>query len=239
MQNVLTLLMFAWIVLSYGCAAAQLKVVDWGNEPETYKRVQILTSKLVRVMDRINMHKYRYSVIENDMPQAYALCNSHTLLVYRGALNAFNDNQLMFILAHEISHIKSGHCQKRMQASKSEIRRQELDADLEAVKVIQRHYGIPATVYQDILAKLRKYTEDQGYGDDEAFDTHPAFTERIREVIQFYNTSIGTGNGQILTAAVDSEIDADNEGTAGLLALVVSPVNRDTSSLHQSDKKKR
>ena len=221
--------MFVWIVICFGCAAAQLKVVEWGKEPETYKRIQILTGKLVRVMDRANMHKYRYSVIENDMPQAYALCESNTLLVYRGALNTFNDDELMFVLAHEISHIKSGHCQKRKLSSKSDIRRQELDADLEAVKVVQGHFGIPATVCMDILAKLRKYTKDQGCEEDEAFDTHPAFKERIREVSQFYNASLGSVDGPIVTAAVDAEVAAGNEGPAGVVALVVSPANRDTS----------
>ncbi len=224
-------MVFVWIVLCYGCATTQLKVVDWSKEPETYKRIQKLTGKLVYVMDRMNMHKYRYAVIEKDMPQAYADCKNYTLLVYRGALNNFNDNELMLILAHEISHIKSGHCQKRNLASKSDIRRQELDADLEAVRVARGHFGIPADVYLNVISKVRKYTKEQGFEEGKGFDAYPAFNERIREVIQFYNVSVETGKDS--NAAVDAGAAAGTEGTAGVLALVVSPSNADTAALHQ------
>ena len=232
MQRVITVIVVIWIVLSYGCAATQLKVVDWIEEPETYRRIQILTDKLVRVMDQMNMHKYQYAVIENNMPQAYAICNNYTLLVYRGALNDFNDNELMFILAHEISHIKLGHCQKRDLASKSYIRRQELEADLEGMKVVQGYFGIPATVYMNVLAKVRNYTNDRGYGEDKVFDAYPSINERIREVIQFYNVTPGTGQDSTVTVADDTKAATCTSGTANVLALVVSPTNGDASTLH-------
>jgi len=213
------------IVLSYGCSAPQLKVVSWNEEPQTYRRIQILTDKLVRVMDRQNMYKYRYSVIENDMPQAYAVCNNHTMLVYRGVLNDFNDNELMFILAHEIYHIKSGHCQERTHASESYIRKQELEADLEAVKVVQKHFGIPASVYLNVIVKLKEYTKEQGHGEGKGFDTHPAFNERITKIIQFDSASHRTGGDLKDASAIDTETAKKAEETVGMIALAVSPLN--------------
>lgn len=233
MQKIFTILMLAGIVLSYGCASTQLKAVDLYEEPETYKRVQVLTDRLLRVMDRANMHKYRYSVIESDMPQAYAVCSNRTLLVYRGLLNDYSNNELMFILAHEISHIKFGHCQERKNASKSRIRKQELAADMEAVKVVQGYFGIPASEYIHVLSKLRAYKKKNGQHEDKAFDTHPAFKDRIREINLFYHASIEEKRELKTYPEMDITDFAGTPVANEILGLVISSENGNEAALHR------
>ncbi len=90
------------------------------NNPYDIERVNRIAQKIVAVADRKELNYYFY-IIEEDQEgksqvNAFSLPGGY-VYIFKGLLDILdNDDQLGFILAHEVSHIVSRHHMKRLQA---------------------------------------------------------------------------------------------------------------------------
>ncbi len=192
------------------CATAQVRIVSPMEEPQSYFRMIKHTVRLAEAMDVLDKDKYESIVIEGEAPNAYAL-EDYTIAVDRVLINAFTDEELMCLLAHEIAHISLGHHAKKIAVSgskslafekldkasdgagilslmlkplsvKAYSREQEIEADIEAVRAI-RLFGISPEVYVTVLQKLQKFADRGGYGKGGGFlDSHPSLDTRIKKI---------------------------------------------------------
>jgi len=91
------------------------------NSPDDIQRLNRIANKIVEVLDRKELSYYFY-IIEEDQDgesqvNAFSLPGGYSY-IFRGLLDILdNDDQLAFILAHEVGHIVSRHHMKRLQAA--------------------------------------------------------------------------------------------------------------------------
>lgn len=103
--------------------------VDWGNSmaQQFLKQYKILhdeemTSRLQELGDKIaqgshrNYLQYHFYIIDEDKVNAFAVPGGH-IFVYKGLLDEMDEDQVAFVLAHEIGHVCARHAIKSMQAS--------------------------------------------------------------------------------------------------------------------------
>jgi len=91
------------------------------NSPDDIQRLNEIASRITDVLDRRELSYYFY-IIEEDQESksqvnAFSLPGGYSY-IFRGLLDILdNDDQLAFILAHEVGHIVSRHHMKRLQAA--------------------------------------------------------------------------------------------------------------------------
>ena len=91
------------------------------NNPYDIERINRIAKKIVAVVDRKELNYYFY-IIEEDQEgesqvNAFSLPGGY-VYIFKGLLDILdNDDQLSFILAHEVGHIVSRHHMKRLQAA--------------------------------------------------------------------------------------------------------------------------
>jgi len=177
-----------------GCAAPhqQVKTIHPQENPYSYNRLQTIALQVIPLLDSEKKERYRIAIIDSREINAYAVDKEHSILVFTLALmEAFDDDELTFILAHEVAHIKLGHYGKKVAASVATTtvftvanvflpgvgllnslanplvtrgfsRVQEMDADREAASAL-RSLALPADVPVRALEKLRTIAQEKGY----------------------------------------------------------------------------
>lgn len=90
------------------------------NNPYDIKRIDRIGTKIVEVVDRKELSYYFY-VIEEDQKgkgqiNAFSVPGGY-VYIFKDLLDLLDDDELSFVLAHEISHIVSRHHIKRLQAA--------------------------------------------------------------------------------------------------------------------------
>lgn len=86
----------------------------WNNLSQK-ARLERIGKQIVKVSDRPEIN-YHFELIDQAGINAFALPGGY-IYVHRGAMEACNDDELAFILAHEIGHVAARHSVKRLQAS--------------------------------------------------------------------------------------------------------------------------
>ncbi len=90
------------------------------SNPFDIERVDKVTSRLLKFVDRKEISYYFYIIEEDDKGKgqvnAFALPGGY-VYIFKDLLDLINDDELSFILAHEIGHIVSRHSIKRLQAA--------------------------------------------------------------------------------------------------------------------------
>jgi putative metalloprotease len=76
------------------------------------KRLGKLTSGLT-TYDGFGMN---FKVYQTDQINAFAMANG-TIRVYSGLMDQFNDDEVRYVIGHEMGHVKKGHSKARMQAA--------------------------------------------------------------------------------------------------------------------------
>jgi len=93
---------------------------DVSNNPYDIKRVNEIAEKLVKVIDRQELNYYFYVIEKDDKEReqfnAFSIPGGY-VYIYKDLLDVLNDDELAFVLAHEIGHIVSRHHMKRLQAA--------------------------------------------------------------------------------------------------------------------------
>jgi len=135
------------------------------------------------------------SIIDDNLPNAYVYPPKKLLIVTKGLLDNFTDDELTFILCHEFAHIKFQHWEKNYAAAqgittgfrvlnilipgaglgnlivnplitRAYSRSQELEADAEAVQS-GNMLGLSPDIYVDALKKLREIAIANGFKDSD------------------------------------------------------------------------
>jgi predicted Zn-dependent protease len=91
------------------------------NSPYDIERVQKIGKKIAEVCDRKELRYYFY-VIEEDSEHNKNEKNAFSIpggyvYIYKKLLDMLDDEQLAFVLAHEVAHVVSRHAVKRLQAA--------------------------------------------------------------------------------------------------------------------------
>jgi len=93
---------------------------DVSNSPYDIERVNGIAEKLVKVIDRQELNYYFYVIEKDDEEKeqlnAFSIPGGY-VYIYKDLLDVLDDNELAFVLAHEIAHIVSRHHIKKLQAA--------------------------------------------------------------------------------------------------------------------------
>lgn len=88
--------------------------------PYDIKRVQEIAAKITEVSDRGELNYYFYVIDKEDKKKeiinAFSLPGGY-IYIFKDLLDILDENQLAFVLAHEMAHIVSRHHVKRLQAA--------------------------------------------------------------------------------------------------------------------------
>ncbi len=109
------------VVMGRNIARKIAKEFEISNNPYDIERVNRLAKEILTVVDRKELNYYFY-VIDKDQEgksqvNAFSLPGGY-VYIFKGLLDILDDDdQISFILAHEISHIVSRHHMKRLQAA--------------------------------------------------------------------------------------------------------------------------
>ncbi len=103
--------------ISWGDAMAQQIISEnkMLQDPEVIEYVQNLGDQIAQESHR-NYLRYHFYVIDDDTINAFAAPGGH-IFVYRGLLQEVSEQELAFVLAHEIGHVCARHSLKRLGAS--------------------------------------------------------------------------------------------------------------------------
>ena len=98
--------------------AKQMKI---SNNPADIQRVNNIGQKIAGICDRQELNYYFYVIGANEKGEtedknAFAIPGGY-VYVYKALLDDLNDDELAFVLAHELGHIVSRHSIKQAQAS--------------------------------------------------------------------------------------------------------------------------
>ncbi len=85
------------------------------QDPSLISRVKKIGSQLVQFSERPKL-PYQFFVLDDDEINAMAFPGG-VVYVNKGLLNAYNDDELAFVIGHEIGHIAAKHSVKRIQSS--------------------------------------------------------------------------------------------------------------------------
>ena len=90
------------------------------NNPYDIERMERIAKKLIEVIDRRELNYYFYIIEEDDQKEkqinAFSVPGGY-VYIYKDLFDLLNDDELAFVLAHEVGHIVSRHHIKRLQAA--------------------------------------------------------------------------------------------------------------------------
>jgi len=167
-------------------------------------------NNLMRYIDRTNIN-YNYKVVQTDEVNAYAIAGGY-IYINTGILDFLDDeNEIAFVIAHEISHNEKRHCIKRVQyaalassidPSFGEIvqlayniyampfsKYDEFEADENGVMLMKKagYNKTGAVSFFEKLEELEKeYGIDQRDAVNDFISSHPTARERRDRVINMY-----------------------------------------------------
>ncbi len=195
----LSVLFLIFVLIFPSCATAprsNVNMIHPQESPELYGRIQRIGVRLLPVMDNENGGKYRVAILDTPEVNAFADGPKFQIVFYKGLLDRLNDQELTYIYAHEVAHIKLGHYGKRVAASvatsvvfsvagifvpglgyldwvanpvvtSSFSRSQEMDADMLAIKSIGECCSISPEAAISSLAKLQEIRRLKGYKEED------------------------------------------------------------------------
>ena len=138
------LLIFSFVVISSGCISSEYNVgtrrqdlmlystekevtigqniarkvaeeYEISNNPDDIERINKIGERIVEVCDRKGITYYFY-VIDKDEKNAFALPGGY-IYIFKGLFDLLEDDELAFVLAHEVGHVVSRHSMKKLQAA--------------------------------------------------------------------------------------------------------------------------
>ena len=122
-RTLLIVLMSLSIMMPFGCATTNNKtrIIPIKDNPGIYNRITEIGKKVIMAVDHENLKNYRIAIADDKginafttMPQADDTGKSIYLIVFlSGTLSIFDDEELTFIMAHEVAHCKLNHVQKK------------------------------------------------------------------------------------------------------------------------------
>jgi len=93
--------------------ASEYKISE---NPYHIDRISRIGRKIAEVCDRQEINYYFYVIEKEDEKNAFALPGGY-IYIFEELLEMLNDDELAYVLAHEVGHIVSRHIIKRLQAA--------------------------------------------------------------------------------------------------------------------------
>jgi beta-barrel assembly-enhancing protease len=97
-------------------AIAKDKEMSISNDSNDIKRVNKIGDKIAGVCDRGELTYYFYVLLDEKEVNAFSLPGGY-VYIFKKLLDDLNDDELAFVLAHEVAHIVSRHAVKALQAA--------------------------------------------------------------------------------------------------------------------------
>jgi predicted Zn-dependent protease len=176
------------------------------NNNRVDSAVQVIGDRLVEGLGSTDYH-YHFVVFDSEMINAFTVPGGNILI--SSGLLAFCDTpeELAAVMAHEMGHVENRHVISRlakelgieiltsgdqfvlgeitgMLSSTSFDRKQEQEADLFAATLLESASIEPRTL-ATFFRKLEQETERHLLEDFEIVSTHPNFSSRIREALNY------------------------------------------------------
>ncbi len=108
------------VTMGRNIAKAISKEFKLSNSPYDIQRVQKIADQIVEVIDRQELSYYFYVILEDEKGEshinAFSLPGGY-VYIFKELLDMLDDDELAFVIAHEIGHIVSRHHIKRLQAA--------------------------------------------------------------------------------------------------------------------------
>jgi Zn-dependent protease with chaperone function len=211
------LCLFLLCVPVAGRTATEAREIPYAESPELHRKLQNVYDNLRASGITEPIQGYRLRIVDTDSVNALVFPGVKTILFTKPLVEQFSTDEICFIFGHEIAHVKLGHYGKRVALSTGTSllmkaidmalpgaglfnylinpavtntfsRTQEIDADLETVRMMKVTYGYAPALYVKILEKLRDISVSKGYRETDRtgiLDTHPNIVYRISKVKEY------------------------------------------------------
>ena len=180
-------------------------------------QLQDLLDHLVAQDPHFPYSKIKVIILDQDQENAYASLGGQLMITRKLLERASSENEIAFILAHELGHHKYRHPLKSLGTTllwsllwsnvhestvasgsisdltmQSNSRAYEREADLYAAQLIYRHYGHLAGIFEF----FHRHQKHQHWS-DQWTSSHPLSTERIQKLKSLAQKSSWPTNGPI------------------------------------------
>jgi len=182
-------LVFILFLFLVSCATSpKINILPYNQYTAQYKNLIEITNQATKAIDSQNMGKYRVGLLDTEIPNAVSFAN-YQIFVTWGLYRNFTNEELLFIMGHEVAHIKLGHAKKEWAVSqgissvfliaersipgislldflanplvtRAYSREQEMASDKLSVTSICEKYGESAEEYVNALNKIAAYAKE-------------------------------------------------------------------------------
>ncbi|MCF7917031.1 MAG: M48 family metalloprotease, partial [Candidatus Omnitrophica bacterium] len=108
------------VAMGKNVARQVAKELQISSNPYDIKRIEEIAKKITEVSDRQELNYYFYVIDKEDkqeeMINAFSLPGGY-IYIFKDLLDILDEDELAFVLAHEMAHIVSRHHIKRLQAA--------------------------------------------------------------------------------------------------------------------------
>ncbi|HQH83859.1 MAG TPA: M48 family metalloprotease [Syntrophorhabdus sp.] len=219
------------ILLLVGCAGAKPKLCQ---DEDVKRRAGSMVGKIAQHADPGT--KYYFVVIESNQINAFMDSRKNLVGLTTGLMNAMDDQELAFVVAHEVSHNTLGHYGKKVIASEATTtafrvanvfipgigllnllvnpavtnafsREFELDADRKAAEIVLNAMNVPV---EDSMAALLRIKAKHGESSTFIlFASHPPIDDRVQNLATSF--SVKTDPNEILAKKTLAKVSAGSE----------------------------
>jgi len=209
-----SLLFFFLFVILYGCAGIQTKS-ELCKDESINRRAAYMVGTIASRADP--GQAYYYVVIQSNEVNAFMDSTKNLVGITTGLMNVMDDDQLAFVVAHEVSHKKLGHYGKKVLAStitttvmriadiavpglgllnylvnplvtNTFSREFELDADRMAAQIVRDQRGV--SIERSISALVRLKDLSKGGASFRLLSTHPPIDDRIQKLASEFSAKV-------------------------------------------------
>lgn len=209
-----------FFILLVGCAGAKPKP-ELCQDESIKRRASMMVGRIAQHADP--GVKYYYVVVESNQINAFMDSRKNLVGLTTGLMNAMDDEELAFVVAHEVSHNTLGHYGKKVIASEATTaalrvanvfvpgigllnlllnpavtnafsREFELDADRKAAEIVSSSMNVPVEDSMAALLRIKAHHDESSTFI--LFASHPPIDDRVQNLATSF--SVKTDPSQIL-----------------------------------------
>ena len=185
--------------------------LQFDKQNKVAPRKHVYSARVDKLAAKLANHdglKLNFKVYLDDNVNAFALPDG-SIRIYSGLLDKFNDDELLFVIGHEIGHVKHGHSKKRFKTAylASAARKGVASGGNAASAVAGSELGGVVEAVVNAQFSQKNELESDGYGFDllRAKKTNPEAAVTALEKL----AKLGGGKGSILSSHPDPKKRAE------------------------------